>query len=208
MLIRKLIEDGKKFALRGTPRLENQKTKYIQKTQYKADPSWARTSSQFLPFARKVWNEHTSVVIQSSPQKQNSTSTDEHFIKQIHAALNIKVDEFGTPIGISKKKTTPFGLIIQSARFEGPCEDKQVSTFDQDGKLIKALNIPLGCDCPSECEDCFDFSSIKWIDSTHFSVRNEKVEVIKQLADDQCETKKSVTEVKYEIHSNGLIKSK
>ena len=160
-----------------------------------------------MPFARTIWNEHTRVVIKSGAKGQNFKFTDDHFIKQIHAALKIEVNEVGSQGSVTKKKITPFGFIIQSGKFEGPCEEQQVSTFRTDGTLIKAINISLGCDCPSECEGCFDFSSIKWSDDTHFSVQNEKTEVIKQLADDQCETKKIMTKVKYEIRSNGMIKS-
>ena len=195
-------EDGKKFAIRGTPRFEDHAAQKVQKTQYKIDKGWAETSPQFLPFALKTWNTHTSVIL----NRQKGSLSDEQVLKQISTSLNIVNDGFGSPLSIDEKTLTAFGWTIKSGRFDGPCFNKQVSTFNREGKLIKAVQISLGCDCPSECEGCSVSSSIKWTDRAHFSVETKEIRVIKEITDEECETKEIVTEVKYEIEAEGMIK--
>ena len=121
-------------------------------------------------------------------------------------ALNIEADEFSGPGSIKLKRVTPFGLVTESARFYAACQEQYVSTFREDGTVIKAMLASSECDCPSECEGCAGSSTLKWIDDMHFSVTTTTVLLVKQLANDQCETKQSVTEVTYEIRPNGMIR--
>ena len=213
------LEDGKKFAIRGTPQIDNQKTGVKQKSQNKVDASFAKASPKFLKFSGKVWKKYTPIVIQADGSHQTrfilekrknkqggKKLTDAHFIKQIHAALKIQVDEFSPGVSISEKQAMPFGFLIKSSRFEAACQANQVSTFTTDGTLIKAVEISLGCDCPSECEGCFDFASMKWTNKTSFFVKREVTHVVKQLPNDQCKTKVVSTKTTYTIQKDGKIK--
>ena len=75
---------------------------------------------------------------------------------------------------ITNKRAFENGFILETdASMGNPCETVQIHTFSKTGKHLQMEEFVLGCDCPSECEGCFDWKSFEWIDNTHFNLERK-----------------------------------
>ena len=114
---------------------------------------------------------------------------------------------------ITNKRPFKNGFIVETdASMGNPCETVQISTFSANGEHLQMEEFVLGCDCPSECEGCFDWKNIEWIDNTHFNLERKLTVVLnsdEEIADmdyDECDTELRYSRTPYEILSDGTIK--
>jgi hypothetical protein len=113
---------------------------------------------------------------------------------------------------ITNKRAFKNGFIVETdASMGNPCETVQIHTFSKTGKHLQMEEFVLGCDCPSECEGCFDWKSIHWIDDTRFYLERELTLVLNDGEDgpemeyDMCDTEVRYSRTPYEIRSDGTI---
>jgi len=113
---------------------------------------------------------------------------------------------------ITNKRAFKNGFIVETdASMGNPCETVQISTFSANGEHLHMEEFVLGCDCPSECEGCFDWKSIEWIDNTHFNLERKLTVVLNTDAEisdmdyDECDTELRYSRTPYEILPNGSI---
>lgn len=59
-----VLEDGKKWIIRGTPHFEDRRMNLIEKGKQKIDPAFFKAPSVFLDFAKKQWDKHTPVIFE------------------------------------------------------------------------------------------------------------------------------------------------
>ena len=142
-----------------------------------------------------------SILLQNLCDIMAPDRTDEESIR-IRAVLKI-----------TNKRPFKNGFIVETdASMGNPCETVQIHTFSVTGEHLQMEEFVLGCDCPSECEGCFDWKSIEWIDNTHFNLERKLTVVLNtdaEIADmdyDECDTKLRYSRTPYEILSDGTIK--
>ena len=137
--------------------------------------------------------------------------SDSVLIKEILSAAN---GEYYFTLEITNKRLFDHGFIIETdGSLVAPCEVVQISTFSTTGEHLQTEEFVLGCDCPSECEGCFDWKSIEWIDNTHFNLERKLTvvlnsdEEIAELDYDECNTEVRYSRTSYEIRNDGVIKA-
>ena len=150
-------------------------------------------------------------------EKPVATPDDAFFIKQIHARLMGDEDSeeaMDRSVTIKNRRTIPAGFVLESLSFgPAPCEEFQISTFAKDGTLIDFLPLVLGCDCPSECEGCYDWKTVHWTDDTHFAVKREATHITNTAEElaargyENCDTEVIHTRIDYEVAADGRNKA-